>query len=154
MVCIPLSDRAVCLALLSLQSVTTFVICCMRQELEESLRMPFQSRVRSSTGKYLPHPEGMTIRSPDLNPIAPTRPSHIRETHEFRTESVIEDQVRFSALPAAERACTIGRMSVSGLRIAWSGNIPAWMPSVLGNEQSGYVWYTRRRISSKEIDRA
>ncbi|PYH50212.1 uncharacterized protein BO96DRAFT_492660 [Aspergillus niger CBS 101883] len=27
----------------------------------------------------------MTIRSPDLNPIASTRPSQIRETYEFRT---------------------------------------------------------------------
>lgn len=43
-------------------------------------------------------------------------------------------------------------MSELGLGIAWCGNIPAWMPPVLGKEQSGYVLYTRRRIDSKEMN--
>ncbi|RDK41052.1 hypothetical protein M752DRAFT_284556 [Aspergillus phoenicis ATCC 13157] len=97
MMCIPLSDRA---------SVTTFVICCMRQGLEERLRMPFQSRIRSSIGKYTYLGKdiltpltllilkyqfatasrlGMKVRSQDLNPDTSARPNQTLETHEFRT---------------------------------------------------------------------
>ncbi|CAK45825.1 hypothetical protein An08g11550 [Aspergillus niger] len=216
MVYIPLPDGAG-RALLSLQNVTIFVICCVPQKQEKRLRMPCQSKIRSSIEgkwKYIPTgvepgssstylgkdifapltllitkyqfapalrlptaPEGMKVRRQDLNPDTPARPSQTRETHEFRTmtrgklaclgtlypevlimchpnsiESVTEDQVRFSAVIAVEMVGKIGKMSELGLGIAWCGNIPAWMPPVLGKEQSGYVIYTRRRIDSKEMN--
>jgi hypothetical protein len=63
MVCIPPPDGAG-RALLSLQNVTMFAICCVPQKPEKRLRMPCQSKIRSSIeGKWKYIPTGVEPES-------------------------------------------------------------------------------------------